>query len=118
VSQPFFYEEAGKWVMVKGPSHDKTNAGYPFEVNGQAFIPSVAVPMTGAPRKFAVFVYNAAPDEMKWDLSPQTKVVSQLKSTGGSKLVFELAGNPAPLNVTVRTKAGGERKLTIPIAVP
>ncbi|MGZ7042123.1 MAG: VWA domain-containing protein, partial [Thermoanaerobaculia bacterium] len=103
ISQPFFYEDGGKWVMVKGPSHDKTNAPYPFEVNGEPFIPSAAVSLAaGQPRKFAVFVYDAAPDEVTWDLAPQTKVLSQLKSALGSKVVFQVDGaTAAPLNVTV-----------------
>jgi len=117
VSQPFFYENGGKWVMVKGPSHDSTNAAYPFEVNGQMFIPSAGVRLGSEPRKFAVFVYNAAPDELTWDVMPQAKVVSQLKSTAGSKLVFQLDGAPsAPLSVTVK-KNGGERRITVPIVV-
>ena len=115
VSQPFFYEDGGKWVMVKGPSHDRTNAGYPFEVNGQMFIPSASVRMTTTPRKFAVFVYNATPDEMTWDVAPQTKVVSQLKSAVGSKLVFQLDGTPsAPLAVTLK-KNGEEKRFTVPL---
>ncbi|HEX9501290.1 MAG TPA: VWA domain-containing protein, partial [Thermoanaerobaculia bacterium] len=51
VSPPFFFEEPGKWLMVKGGSHDATNAAYPFQINGE-------------PRQFAVFVYNAAADEV------------------------------------------------------
>jgi VWFA-related protein len=119
ISQPFFYEDGAKWVMVKGPSHDKTNAGYPFEVNGDAFIPSAAVRLTGQPRKFALFVYNATPDEMTWDLAPQAKLLSQLGSATGSKLVFQLDGaTAAPLNVTVRKKGSAdERKTSIPLVV-
>ena len=30
VLPPFFFEEPGRWLMVKGGSHDATNAGYPF----------------------------------------------------------------------------------------
>ena len=115
VSQPFFFEDGGKWLMIKGPSHDKTNAGYPFQVNGQAFIPSAEVHLDSQPRKFAVFIYNASPDELSLDLAPQAKVVSQLKSAEGSKLVFQLDGAPtAPLHVTVK-KDGSERKLTVPL---
>ena len=111
------YENGGKWVMIKGQSHDSTNAAYPFEVNGQMFIPSSSVRLTAEPRKFAVFVYNAAPDELTWDVMPQAKVVSQLKSAAGSKLVFQLDGAPsAPLSVTVK-KNGDERRITVPIVV-
>jgi hypothetical protein len=118
VSQPFFFEDGGKWLMIKGPSHDKTNAGYPFQVNGQAFIPSAAVRLDSQPRKFAVFIYNASPEDLRLDLAPQTKVVSQIKSADGSKLVFQLDGTPtAPLSVTVKKDGGSEQKVAIPIAM-
>ena len=108
VSQPFFYEDGGKWVMVKGPSHDNTNAGYPFEVNGQMFIPSAAGRSTTTPRKFAVFVNNAAPDELTWDVGPRTKALSQVKTAAGSKFVFQLDG-PASAPLVVTLKKNGER---------
>jgi VWFA-related protein len=122
LSQPVFVEEPGKWVMIKGGSHDKTNAGYPFEINGEAFIPSAAVSVkSGQPRKFVVFVQNAAPDEMTFDTNPKAKVVSQLKSANGSKLVFELDGQVASastLNVTVRKKGStAEQKSSVPLIV-
>src|SRR5205085_12526368 len=37
VTQPLFIEEGGNWVMVKGASHDQTNAGYPFDIGGEMF---------------------------------------------------------------------------------
>ncbi len=65
LSKPFFYEPPGKWLMIKGASHDKTNAAYPFEVNGDMFIPRAGVRVkSGEPSKFAVFVQNAAPDDV------------------------------------------------------
>jgi VWFA-related protein len=115
VSQPFFMEPAAKWLMIKGPSHDKSGAGYPFEINGEPFIPSAAVHVTdGQPRRFVVFVQNASPDEMTLATNPQAKLVSQLRTENGSKLVFEL-GNVAPavsmLNVTLK-KQGSEDSRT------
>jgi hypothetical protein len=122
VSQPLFLEEPGKWVMIKGTSHDKTNAGYPFEVNGEAFIPSAAVSVkNGQPRKFVVFVQNATPEEMTFDTNPKARVVSQLKSATGSKLVFELDGptaNASMLNVTVKKKgSSAEQTSSVPLIV-
>ncbi len=121
VSQPFFMEQPAKWVMIKGPSHDKSGASYPFEINGEAFIPSAAVHVNGGePRRFVVFVQNASPDEMTLVTNPEAKLVTQLRTANGSKLVFEL-GKVAPavsmLNVTVR-KRGSEdaRTASMPIS--
>jgi VWFA-related protein len=122
LSSPFFFDEGGKWVMIKGGSHDKTNAPYPFEVNGTPFVPSAAVHVkNGEPRRFAVFVRNASPDEMTLATNPEAKVVDQLKSANGAKLVFELDKVPAQqstLNVTMK-KRGSEdqRTASIPISV-
>jgi VWFA-related protein len=108
VSQPFFFEEPGKWLMVKGGTHDKSNSGYPFEVNGEPFIPSAMVRVhNGEARKFAVFVQNATPDEITLDTNPKAKLVSQVKSANGSKFVFQLdgpIGNVATLDVTAKKK--------------
>ncbi|HEX7193264.1 MAG TPA: VWA domain-containing protein [Thermoanaerobaculia bacterium] len=111
VSQPFFMEQPAKWVMIKGPSHDKSGAAYPFEINGESFIPSAAVNVkSGEPRRFVVFVQGASPDEMTLATTPEAKLVSQVRTASGSKLVFEL-GKVTPavsmLNVTVR-KRGSE----------
>ena len=115
LSQPFFMEQPAKWVMIKGPSHDKSGATYPFEINGEPFIPSAAVHVNGGePRRFVVFVQNALPDEMTLATNPEAKLVTQIRTSNGSKLVFEL-GKVAPavsmLNVTVR-KRGSEDSRT------
>ena len=122
VSAPFFFDEAGRWVMIKGGSHDKTNAPYPFEVNGTPFVPSAAVHVkNGQPRRFAVFVRNATPDEMTLATNPEAKVVDQLKSANGSKLVFELdkvAPQQSVMNVTMKKRGSDDqRTASIPISV-
>lgn len=122
ISKPLFFEPAGKWVMIKGASHDKTNAPYPFEVNGEPFIPSAAVQLrNGEARRFAVFVWNATPDEMTLDTNPQSKIVDQLRSAIGAKLVFELGPvnrQQSTLNVTVRKRGSDDQRTTsIPISV-
>ena len=121
LSPPIFIDaEAGKWLMLKGDSHDKTNAAYPFEVNGDVFVPAAPRVKAGEPRKFVVFVRNAAPDELTIDTNPKTTVVSQLKSAGGAKLVFELAGAPSAstLNVTVKKKGSTtEQTSSVPLIV-
>ena len=106
VLPPFFYEKPGasQWVMVKGQSH-AANAPYPFEVNGETFIPSARVKVDGQTRRFAVVVHNAAPGDLTWETSPGAKLVTQVASGKSTKLVFDLE-NPAAgtLNVTVKRK--------------
>ncbi|HVR41650.1 MAG TPA: VWA domain-containing protein [Thermoanaerobaculia bacterium] len=98
VSQPFFWETQSQWLMVKGGSHDKTNAGYPFVVNDETFIPRVR--MQPGDRKFAVFVYNA-PADAEWVATPQAKLVAQSRAGGVRKLVFELeAASSGEVTVT------------------
>jgi len=122
ITQPLFPEEAGRWLMVKGNSHDTTHAAYPFEVNGEPFIPSAAVRVGGERRrKFYVFVQNATPEEMTFDTNPRATVVSQLRSTNGSKLIFELDGaiaNASTLNVTVRKKGSSDERSSSTPLVP
>jgi len=118
ISQPLFIEEPGKWLMIKGSSNDKTHAAYPFEVDGQPFIPSAAVSAkSDQPRKFVVFVQNATPDEMTFDTTPKTSVVTQLRSENGSKVVFELGATSASaLNVVARKKGStDERTSSVPL---
>jgi len=134
VLPPFFVEEAGKWLMVKGASHDTTNAGYPFHINGDPFIPSASVRMSsGERRQFALFVYNATPEELAWDASvqpsggdPHRVTPNLLQETHGedvTKMMFQYApedrdDGSARLDVTVHKKGSGdERKVSVPMTV-
>jgi VWFA-related protein len=122
ISQPLFLEEPGKWLMVRGSSHDKTNAGYPFVVNGQAFIPSAGVNVRrGEPRTFAVYVENASPDELSIESSPKTTIVSQTGSGLRSLLLLRLDStdpSTAALDVTVRKRGSDDlRKSSIPLTI-
>lgn len=122
VTQPLFIEEGGNWVMVKGGSHDQTNAGYPFEIGGEMFIPSATVRVkNGQPRKFTVFVYNASPDELTWQATPRAKDLGQVKSGAATKIVMQLDAAPAgasSLDVTVKKKSAAESmKSVTPIVV-
>jgi VWFA-related protein len=117
VSPPMFMEPAGRWLMVKGGSHDKTLAPYPFQINGEAFIPSAAVRATdGEPRRFALFVYNASVDEMSWDITPPANLVSQMMSgdTGVLKLVFDVPklDGVSQVDVIVRKKGSTDLRKT------
>jgi len=108
VSQPLFYEDGPKWVMIRGASHDKTNAGYPFQVNGESFIPSAAVHVkSGEARRFALFIQNAAPDDLTFETQPEAKLVAKGGNATGSRILFELpsaAAPPATVRVTVKKK--------------
>src|SRR5207247_11204302 len=111
VSQPFFLDDPVKWVMIKGGSHEKANAPYPFEINGDSFIPLAAVRLAGAPRRFAVFVENASPDEITLTTEPAAKVVSQVRTATGAKFVFELGNVTASkLDVKMRKKGSDEER--------
>ncbi len=122
ISQPLFFEEPGKWLMIRGSSHDKTNAGYPFVANGQAFIPSAGVNVRrGEPRTFAVFVENASPDELSVESSPKSTIVSQTGSGLRSLLLLRLDSadaSAAALDVVVRKRGSDDlRKSSIPLTI-
>ena len=122
ISQPLFLEEPGKWLMIRGSSHDKTNAGYPFVANGQAFIPSAGVSVRrGEPRTFAVFVENASPDELSVESSPKSTIVSQTGSGLRSLLLLRLDSadaSAAALDVVVRKRGSDDlRKSSIPLTM-
>lgn len=118
---PMFVEEPGQWVMVKGASHDSTSAAYPFQINGDSFIPSAAVSVkSGEPRDFAVFVYNATPDEVAWDASVNGRPASpsllrETRSDEGTKMMFRyapsaVAAGSATLAFTIRKKGSEDAR--------
>jgi VWFA-related protein len=124
VSQPFFFEPSGKWLMVKGASHDKSNAGYPFAIAGQPFIPSAGVHFkSGEPRMFAVFLYGALPDEVTVETSPKATLRSATRTADGrgGKMTFQLDAAPASTSaVVVTVKKNGStdaRTSSLPIIV-
>jgi VWFA-related protein len=114
VSQPLFQDQGAQWMMIKGSSHDKTNAPYPFELNGASFVPSAAVRViNGEPRRFVVFIGNAAPDELSIETKPEARLVTQLRSESGSKFVFELGGKPAESVLNVAVHRRGQPRATV-----
>jgi VWFA-related protein len=108
VLPPLFYDDApAKWVMVKGDSHGPANLPYPFEVNSEVFVPLAAA----HPGKFAVFVYNVAPEEMTLETTPPAKVLSQVRGAGGVvKTVMRLdnANGAKSVDVVVKKKGSGD----------
>lgn len=134
VLPPFFFEEPGKWLMVKGASHDPSHSAYPFQINGEPFIPAAAVEVkNGQPRQFAVFVYNATPDEVAWESSvsdasggshPATpRLLKELAGSDVTKMMFQyspdaLERGAARLDFTVHKKGSADaRKASMPFMV-
>ncbi|HEX3581672.1 MAG TPA: hypothetical protein VH087_07895, partial [Thermoanaerobaculia bacterium] len=100
VSRPLFVESGIQWLMIKGASHDKTNAPYPFLMNGAAFVPT-----TVPSRQFVVLVQNAAPSDVTISTTPAAKLLSQTRTPTGATFAYELSEAAPALNVTVsRTK--------------
>jgi VWFA-related protein len=120
VSQPLFFEEPGHWLMLKGGSHDRTNAAYPFAVAGKPFIPSAGVRIrSGEPRTFAIFVQNAAPDDLSVVTTPRATMAAKGTGSNGSLFVFRLDSvepKDAAMNVTVQKRGGESQTTSVPIA--
>jgi VWFA-related protein len=109
VLPPIFVDEAPKWLMVKGTSH-AGEAPYPFDLSGEQFVPSaLARVKSGESKRFAVFVLNAAPNEVTFDTTPKVKFLGAAKSGGASTaLVMELdKPDPALATLAVTVKAKG-----------
>jgi VWFA-related protein len=123
VLPPLFFDDPAQWLVVRGASNDRTNAGYPFMLNGEPFMPSATARVrNGQPRKYALFVMNAEPDEMSFETSagaaPVTpRLVSRVRArdVDMTKVVFELAphdlapGN-STLHVIVRRKDSSDAR--------
>jgi VWFA-related protein len=106
VLPPIPIDEDRKWVPVKGQSH-APSADYPFQLNGQQFMPSAAARKGSGPQKFAVMVYGAKPDEISYETNPISKFLGNAQSLGITTLIFQL--DPADavansLDVTVHKK--------------
>jgi VWFA-related protein len=129
VLPPLFVEEPGQWLMVKGGSHDATNAAYPFEINGESFIPSASVRVKkGETRDFAVFVYNAAPDEVAWewtvaDRPANPALVKQAAGEDVTKMMFrygaeDVPGTDSSFGFTIHKKGSADaRKASVRLSV-
>ena len=100
VLPPIPIDDEPKWILVKAADRG-TPEPYPFELNGQNFIPSAT-----ASNKVALVVYGATPDELTWETTPKTKLVGTIPLAGGSKFVLQL-DDPAQipsLQVTIHKK--------------
>ncbi|HEV7484912.1 MAG TPA: VWA domain-containing protein [Thermoanaerobaculia bacterium] len=100
VLPPIPIDEQPKWLLVKAADRGGMGA-YPFELNGQNFIPSAT-----ASNKVALIVYGASANELTWETTPKTKLLGTIPIPGGTKLVLQL-DDPAQvstLQVTVHKK--------------
>ena len=112
VSQPLFFDVERPGIVVRGKSHAPDGAPNPFEIGGEAFAPTLRPPH-GA-RRFAIFVANAAAEQLTFAVAPAAKVVSTESVPGMVRLLFEIEPvEPQPqwLTVTVRTN-GSDRSRT------
>ena len=99
-SAPVFVDDNPDWVLVQGTSHDKTNAAYPFDIGGYHFTPAA----TPRGRRFAVFVPNAAPEDVTMEPNPNVKFLGTMKSAGSAALVMELQRPGTDVQLTIRKK--------------
>lgn len=105
----FAIDEPGQWLMVKS-SRDSAATPYPFVIGGEAFIPA-----PHAKTRFALFVYNADPDELTIDVTPHANLEKQASGEDVTKYVFAAEPNEArELSVVVRKKGStDERRVTL-----
>ena len=115
---PVAIDESPKAVLVKGNSHSTTGT-YPFQLNGQQFVPATGARKDGGPQKIAVYVYGAGANEATVETAPKAKFLGQAKGADATAFVFELdpkEANVAAVNVTVHKKGvPNATKLTLPI---
>ena len=108
VLSPIPIDEQTKWLLVKGADRGVTG-DYPFELNGQNFVPSAT-----ASNKVAVVVFGATANELTWETTPKTKLLGTIPMTGGTKLILQL-DDPAQvssLQITVHKKGVTEAQTT------
>jgi VWFA-related protein len=112
---PFVLDDPKVWVMVSG---GKSGAVYPFQVNGEPFVPSITGKVDSEHvRKIAVFVENAQPEELTWETTPEATLLAQVKGSDATKLVLQLdpdTTQPSRFGVTVH-RAGVVMRASVPL---
>lgn len=110
ISQPLFFDDTSRWVMVRGTSHDAGGA-YPFMVGENQFVPSASAHLhAGERRRFAVYVKNA-PNEADVEVTPRASLVDRK----GDAFIFEIEGTaqkPEAVNVALK---GTPLKASVPV---
>ena len=112
---PFVLDDPQAWVLVRGAEHGR--GAYPFQVNGEPFVPSAAGhPPAGGVRKVAVFVCNARPTDLIWETTPPATLLAQVEGAAATKLVWQLDDNAAGrFGVTVRKNGAVALTASTPI---
>ncbi len=127
-----FLDGPAQWSMLKGVQHDA--ASYPFQLNGEPFVPSAAPLLKGTQeREFVLFLYNANAEEMMMqatvtDMTGAThpaapSLARQIQGEGVTKLVFNyqpvgVPAGPATLDLTLHKKGSTEmHRASIPLTV-
>ncbi|HKS25454.1 MAG TPA: VWA domain-containing protein [Thermoanaerobaculia bacterium] len=112
---PFVLDDPQAWVLVRGAEHDR--GAYPFQVNGEPFVPSAAAhPPPGAVRKVAVFVCNAHPQDLIWETTPPATLLAQVEGAAATKLVWQLDDKSvARFGVTVRKNGAAVLTASTPL---
>jgi len=108
VLPPIPIDEEPKWILVKSPDRGD-HSTYPFELNGQNFIPSAT-----ASSKVAVIIFGASENELTWETTPKTKMLGTIPMAGGTKFVLQL-DDPSripSLQITVHKKGVVEAQTT------
>ena len=107
---PIFIEDTPRWVMIKDNSH-AAGVADPFDLSGDHFVPAVTARVrSGESKRFAVFVFNAAANEVTFDTTPKVKFLGAAKSGASAlALVMEMdKPDAATLAVTVKARGATE----------
>ncbi len=107
VATPISIDEAPKWLMIRGTSHVAGNEN-PFTLGGEPFIPAASPRVkSGETKRFAVFVFNAQPNEVTFETTPKVKFLGAAKNPSSTALVMEMESvdpSTATLDVTVKAR--------------
>jgi hypothetical protein len=103
---PVFIDANPSWVTIRGTSH--TDAPFPFHLGATEFIPAATARIrSGETPQFAVFVQNAAPDEVTIETSPRAKFIGAANGEGTTLFLMESGEIPpavAAIDVTLHRK--------------
>jgi VWFA-related protein len=118
VLPPIPIDEQPKWILVKAADR-RVAVPYPFELNGQEFIPGANV-KRGESRKLAVVIFGAKADELTWQTTPKTTMLGSVPAMGATKFVLQIDDPKADrLDITVHRKGVAEpQTASVAIARP
>ena len=74
----------------------------------------------GDARKVALFIENAAPEELRLDMVPEATIVTSVKAAGTTKIVLQfpvIKADVKALDVIVRKEHGDALRARVPVVV-